>query len=245
MKSATTAIRLMAKVLSCTALLICLYLFGSISNAQAQYQMDTLRTPLIIGAPSAPAYTAPPEGQPPPIGDGFAPPPVTPGHRGLSPEPVPSEVSGIPLVPAGEDGKAMVNSYVAPYLTPPTEFDPTDPGIIDSPQDFSSPPVTVTQINPGGGISGSAPIQRWGGQTTRDFGRAGSGSTCRDFGQKLSQKSDLFRSPQTSQDGPRQSVSGGGRASSLPGAQSTTDLHGSRTLFKGPRLRPRFTLADH
>ena len=202
MKSATTAIRLMAKVLSCTALLICLYLFGSISNAQAQYQMDTLRTPLIIGAPSAPAYTAPPEGQPPPIGDGFAPPPVTPGHRGLSPEPVPSEVSGIPL-------------------------------------------VTVTQINPGGGISGSAPVQRWGGQTTRDFGRAGSGSTCRDFGQKLSQKSDLFRSPQTSQDGPRQSVSGGGRASSLPGAQSTTDLHGSRTLFKGPRLRPRFTLADH
>lgn len=217
----------------------------SISKANAQFQSDTLRTPLIIGAPSAPAYSAPFEGQAPPIGDGFSPPPVTPGHRGYAPELPASHVPNIPTVPAGEQGKAMVNGYVAPYLMPPTRYNPSDPGIIDSPPNFSSPPVAVGPINPGGGISGGAPIQRWGGQTTQDFGRRRGGSSCVDFGQKLSQKSDLFRRPQTSEDGPRQSAAGVGRASSLPGAQATQDLHGSRTMFKGPRQRPRFTLAEH
>lgn len=229
-----------------TQLLSFLFVFFvfSISKAEAQYQDSTLRTPLIVGAPSSQPYQAPMEGQAPPIGDGFAPPPVTPGHRGYSPEPVPSHVPGIPPVPAGEQGKAMVNGYVAPYLTPPTRFNPNDPGMIDSPQDFSSPPVSVTQINPGGGISGSAPIQRWGGQTTQDFGYGGrGGSTVADYGTKLQNKPDLFRTPQTSEDGPRQTVSGGGRAPSRANAQATQDLHGGRSNIPG-RQRPRFTIAD-
>ncbi|MBI1271038.1 hypothetical protein GC174_11460 [bacterium] len=223
----------------------------SAQAASAQYQTDTLRTPLIYGASSAPAYSTPYEGQAPPIGDGYAPPRVTPGHLGYSPELPASHVPGIPTVPAGEAGKAMVNGYVAPYLSPPTNYDPADPGSIDNPPNFYQPPVNQTNINPGGGISGSAPITRWGGQCTQDFGRGASGcSSTVDFGQKLSEKPDLYRTPQTSQDGPRQSTSGRGgsstnRASSLPGAQTTQDLNGNRTLFKGPNQRARLTIANY
>ena len=95
----------------------------------------------------SPAYQPPQEGQAPPIGDGSTPYGVTPGHRGYLPELPASQVQGIPQVPAGESGKSMINGYVAPYLSPPTQYDPADPGSIDSPPNFSGPPVTTTTIN--------------------------------------------------------------------------------------------------
>ena len=227
---------------------LCLALLVTAPDAKAQYQTSTLRSPLITGAPSSPAYQPPQEGQAPPIGDGSTPYGVTPGHRGYLPELPASQVQGIPQVPAGESGKSMINGYVAPYLSPPTQYDPADPGSIDSPPNFSGPPVTTTTINPGGGISGSAPITRWGGQRTQDFGRgARGGSATVDFGQKLTEKPDLYRSPQSSQDGPRQAISGAStnRAPSLPGAQTTQDLNGSRTLYKGSNSRAKFTIANY
>ncbi len=208
-------------------------------SASAEYganTVSTLRTPLIPTAPSSPPYASPMEGQPPPVGDGMSPAPVVGGHLGLSIPPVPSHVPGIPPVPAGPEGKAMVNGYVAPYLTPPPENPAPDPGICDPPPDFGPPPVSVTSINPGGGISGNAPTQRWGGQTTRDYGNGSSGSTCRDFGQKLSEKPDKKIMPQFSEDGPRQSTAGSGRSSNLPGAQATSVGHGNRINFKRARL---------
>ena len=205
--------------------------------AQFSDGIESLRTPLIPGAPNSNPYQCPMEGQAPPLGDGFAPPPVTCGQAGMEVLPPPTQVPSVPPVPGGPEGKAMVNSYAAPYLTPPPSHPAPDQGMIDSPQDFAPPPVTVTNINPGGGISGNAPTQRWGGQTTRDFGRGGSGSCVRDFGQKLTKKPDLKTTPQTCEDGPRQSAAGGGRASNLPGSQPTQDRYGNRTMFSTQRAR--------
>src|SRR5262249_13159682 len=145
------------------------------------------------------------------------------------------------------------NGYVAPYLTPPPSTEGPDPGMITNPQDFYAPPSAWVNINGGGGMpGGEAPQQRWGGQTSRDFGlnpafRGGSALT--DFGEKLREKPDLKMTPQSSEDGPRQSAGGnsggGGRASSLPGAQATEDLHGNRSFFKGENLRSRLTIAPY
>ncbi|MBX9666572.1 MAG: hypothetical protein K2X93_03090 [Candidatus Obscuribacterales bacterium] len=202
--------------------------------------------PNVESGPTSPPYTAPPEGQPPPIGDGDTPLGINPGHLGYPILPPPSHVP-MPLIPPGPEGKAAATAAAAGYLTPPTKFDATDPGIIDSPQDFGPPPVAVTNINPGGGISGDAPIERWGAQSSRDFGRGGGGSTITDFGEKLREKPDLAKMPQSSEDGPRnlnQPQKGQPRrGESLPGAQASTDLNGNRTMFS--KQRARLTIAPY
>jgi hypothetical protein len=196
-----------------------------------------------------PAYQAPQEGQAPPIGDGYSPMGTTPGQMGAPLLPPPSHVP-LPLIPPGQEGKAAATAAAAGYLTPPTKYDPTDPGSIDAPQDFYQAPVAVTNINPGGGIQGNAPIQRWGGQTTEDHGRLGfAGSSSTDFGEKLSQKPNLQKMPQFSQDGPRNKASQGqrgsnNRPSNLPGATTSTDLNGNRSSRKDGQ-RARLTIAPY
>ena len=87
---------------------LCLALLVTAPDAKAQYQTSTLRSPLITGAPSSPAYQPPQEGQAPPIGDGSTPYGVTPGHRGYLPELPASQVQGIPQVPAApQDPQAL------------------------------------------------------------------------------------------------------------------------------------------
>jgi hypothetical protein len=104
------------------------------------------------------------------------------------------------------------------YVPPPTSTPGTDPGMVHAPLDFYPPPVLVTNINPGGGISGGAPITRWGGQTTRDFGfYRYRGTQTDDFGQGM-----VYG--QASQDGPYQQ---------LPGAVPTQDLYGARGYARG------------
>lgn len=99
------------------------------------------------------------------------------------------------------------------YAPPPPSTPGYDPGMIYGPRDFYPPPVTVTNIMPGGGIAGSAPTSRWGGQTSRDFGRyKHSGTRKYEFGQGLN-------GGQTAQDGPWQT---------LPGAVPTQDRYGNR-----------------
>ncbi len=139
----------------------------------------TLRTPLIQGASQQqPGQSADP-GQPPAIGDGSSPAPVTPGMGG-SPTLLPynnyTPTSNIgqgsyaaPFSPEQLSGPGELGPNI--YVPPPNSTPGSDPGIIHAPLDFRPPPVSVVTINPGGGIQGSAPTERWGGQTTADFGR--------------------------------------------------------------------------
>ncbi len=180
----------------------------------------TLRTPLIYGAPNSEPFQSAPIGQPPAVGDGNSPAPVHPGMGGPS-----TLVPSIPLTPANS---ICYPSYQVPFdpstqapagtlgpslwAPPPSSTPGSDPGIIHSPLNFYAPPVAVVNVNPGGGISGSAPTQRWGGQTSQDFGRyKHHGTRTSDFGQ--------FVGGQTSQDGPWQTRAG---------AQATQDLYGRR-----------------
>jgi len=231
-------------------------LAGSSLPARAQYQggegTTTLRSPLIPGAPSALPNQAPMEGPAPPTGSGMYPAPVTPGQAG-GPLPPPSAVS---LPATSPTDKQQVNQQVAPYLTPPASTPGEDPGILpENPNNGFQPPAAVVDINPQGGISGQAPIRKWGGQTTRDLGRYRTfGSQTTDFGTRIDnlpsvQQHGIKRS--VSEDGPRpitpagQLGSGNNRQENLAGATCTTDLHGNRSLFKGANLRSRMTIAPY
>jgi hypothetical protein len=180
----------------------------------------TLRDPLLYGAPSTSAFQSAPEGQPPPVGDGSMPAPINPGMEGP-----PTLIPSIPITPAND---IMHPSYrvnfdpateappgvVGPstWVPPPPSTPGADPGIIRAPLDFYPPPARVVHINPGGGISGGASNQRWGGQTTADYGRYKHiGKRRFDFGE------EAYGS--TSEDGPDQL---------RPGASSTLDLYGRR-----------------
>jgi len=226
--------------------------------AAAQAQSETLRNPLIPGAMYSSPYTCPAEGCPPPIGSGNAPPPVTPGHYGA-----PEAMPWVRNIPATQIDQS--NSYVglpssrieaAPYtlgsqlqVPHPPSTPGSDYGQIPGPMNFYPPPAAVVNICPQGGMPGDqAPIQRWGGQTTRDLGLPRChGSQLTDFGEKLSQKPDLCAQPQFSQDGPRpqgQGSMGSGGVRASFGAQAATDLHGNRTLYKG-HTRSRLTIAPY
>lgn len=213
-------------------------------------ETETLRTPLIPGAAWSPAYQCPPEGQPPPVGDGPVPAPVTPGHLG-GPCPPPTAV---PLPPMGPMDKPAINAMLAPYLTPPPSTAGEDPGLLPGVNGYI-PPASVVQINPGGGIDGQAPTTRWGGQSTKDFGRPKNyGALTVDFGQDIDTlpavtSQGIVRS--VSEDGPRPAIVPGrmgattNKQANLAGAHTTVDLHGNRILFKGANNRSRMTIAPY
>lgn len=219
--------------------------FGVVAHAQS------LRTPLIPGAPSAAAGESAPQGDPPPMGSGSTPMGVTPGMMGMPNLPPPSDVPLPPMSPLDRGSGGGVNSMVAPYLTPPPSTPGADPGMLPASMNGASPAAVELNINAGGGYPGDhAPQTRSGRQTTRDFGLTRYGSTLTDFGEPLLQKPGLKASPQCSEDGPRtvqanQGMAGGQRSSNLPNAQTTQNLYGNRTLFKGSQLRARATIADH
>ncbi len=225
----------------------------------AQAQIDTLRNPVIPGANYSSPYTCPLEGCPPPIGAGNAPPPVTPGHYG-APESMPW-VRNIPATQIDQSnsyvGLPSSNTLAVPYtlgsqlqVPHPPSTPGGDLGPIPGPANFYAPPAALVNICPEGGMPGDqAPIQRWGGQTTRDLGlHRTHGAQTTDFGEKLSQKPDLQAMPQFSQDGPRPtgqgSMGGGSTRASVHGARAATDLYGQRTLFKG-QTRSRLTIAPY
>ncbi len=221
--------------------------FANAAQAQPSFY------PEVIG-PTEPALTPPPPGQPPPIGDGPVPAPVTPGMLG-NPDPPASQVY-IGEIPPGPQGKQEATSRLGGMLQPPTNFVAADPGTLPGPMDFKPPPAAVVNINPDGGMPGDqAPQNRWGAQTTRDFGRSpntvyGPGSQLCDFGELLPNKPNLKMMPQFSQDGPRncqyiQQRGSNNRSGNFPNAQETQDLNGNRTLFKGPNLRAQFTIAPY
>ncbi|MDX2107541.1 MAG: hypothetical protein SFY67_14165 [Candidatus Melainabacteria bacterium] len=223
------------------------------SGESAEF-MRTIRTPLIQGAPNGAPNQCPAQGQAPATGDGSRPAGVTYGQGYYNPEYPATHVNNVPLTMGGIEGKYMVNSAVQPYLRPPTQNNGCDPGMLDTPPDFYQAPATVTNICPQGGIQGQAPTNRWGGQTTRDYG---TGIRCKketsstnDFGQRLQDKPDLYATPQCAQDGPRTDYcatdnSSLRRGPNRPNAQTTTDRQGNRTFFKGPNYRSQSTLANY
>lgn len=233
MKSRRTTTRKASMALAAIAALV----LGAPVLAYGESDMiTTLRDPLIPNVPNGPAWSDAPLGDPPPVGSGSVPMPVTPGDYG-SPFAVPSVIPGMPLENGGD--KNPVNSAVAPYLTPPPSTEGQDPGSINGSSGGYGlqAPVSWTNINSAGGISGNAPTTRWGGQTTTDYGKPNNvrpySSSLRDFGQKLTDKPDLYRAPNYSQDGPKPR----GSAQVINGqyGQTTTDLYGQRVLFKDQR----------
>jgi len=168
---------------------------------------------------------APMPGMPEIPGAGPTPAPVTPGMMGnpsLLPSNLtqPANIGGSSYYLPFDPATTSIPGQLGPslYVPPPASTPGTDPGMIHAPLDFIPPPVLVTNINPGGGLSGAAPINRWGGQTTRDFGLYRYGGTQKyDFGQGM-----VYG--QASQDGPFQQ---------LPGAVPTQDLYGARGYARG------------
>ncbi len=187
-----------------------------------------LRTPLVNGASYGAPFVQAPAGRPPAIGDGACPAPVVAGHTGaptLLPQnpDYPTDHLGTPTFTLNHDpaNQSMPGQLGPSYSVPPPPSTPgCDPGMISGPMGGGcyntrtyTPPVTLTNINPGGGISASAPTQKWGGQTTTDWGRYKyRGTRSYDWGQQASYG-------QLSTDGPYQS---------LPGAMATQDLYGQR-----------------
>jgi hypothetical protein len=179
-----------------------------------------LRAPLVNNQPVSLPYI-PATGNPiltP--GDGAVAAPVTPGMGGgptlypsqlMAPANIGQSTFRLPYNPATLSRPGQLGPSLS--VPPPPSTPGADPGYMPGPQDYYAPPVTVTNINPGGGIYASAPTQRWGGQTTADFGRYKyRGTQTGDFGQGMYWG-------QTSQDGPYQQ---------LPGAMPTRDLYGMR-----------------
>ena len=156
--------------------------------------VSTLRTPLIQGHPSAPAFIPPAEGAPPAIGDGATPAGVTGGHSNLPVTLLPwvpvvpsnqidQGTSGIPLPvdpaitsPPGVLGPALTGLVPAPPSTPGA-----DPGSLTAPAGSFNASQELN-INPGGGIPGtggfytSIPTVRRGGQETHQYGYRGMNS---------------------------------------------------------------------
>jgi hypothetical protein len=230
------------------ALAAAIFMAGGFGVAHAQSPTTSLRNPLIQGAPNAPAGQAPQQGSPPPIGSGDTPTGVTPGMTG-TPLPPPSAVSLPPMSPLDRGPGGQVNSLVAPYLTPPPSTPGPDPGMLPN---NGYPSAIEVNINAGGGMPGDqAPQTRTGRQTTRDLGlKRTNGSTLTDFGQLLPDMPNLKVTPQYSQDGPRpvattQGEAGGTRSPNLAGAQTTQNLYGNRTLFRGANERARATIAPY
>jgi hypothetical protein len=214
-------------------------LFTGAAFAYGESDMiNTLRSPLIYGAPNSPAWVPAQEGAPPPCGDGFNPPAVTPGDYSTPFSP-PSDVF-VPLTMGGD--KDEVNAWAMPYLTPPPSTRGSDFGSINGSNGGYGlrAPVAEVNIQPQGGMVGNAPIRRWEGQRSYDFGKPNcvrpNSSIMNDFGQKLSEKPDLKMCPQFSQDGPRQRGEYRG--------QTTQDLHGNRTLFRDNQ-RSQLTIAPY
>jgi hypothetical protein len=195
------------------------------SAALAQYYDDgpgttTLRTPLIPGA-----YNAPVGGQPvtpdlPPPGCGPTPYPVTPGMSGdPGPEPwvtnIPSNTAPwnintaitLPLTPTDTTEPGQFNQYVGSSIPNEPSTPGTDPGMFYTKTGGNAPPAVLVPLNSDGSLPGDqAPQQKWGGQTTTDFGRNywnGQDSQLYDFGQKLSVNPNVAKQPQESQNGPR------------------------------------------
>lgn len=227
-----------------------LVLIGTVATRAAQAQLaTTLRDPLIQGAIETAPQGVAPTPLPPPPGDGPTPLPVTPGIGTPNYEPwvtnIPADTYGIsssavslPANPSTTAAPGQLAQQVGGSIPPPPSISSTSLPMVTPDNAGYNPPASIVPINPQGGLGAdTAPTQKWGGQTTRYFiTPVFQGSTVTDFGQPLTQKPDLAKTPAESQDGPRPMVPLTSsltvrRLPQLPGAQQTTDT-GFRVQFK-------------
>jgi hypothetical protein len=190
----------------------------------------TYLDPLISGAQSTAANTAPAAGASPPAGSGSTPIGVPSGQTGAAQLPIwiPNAQTGgakcppwIPNFPANdidlqdselnlpysnsqstEPGK--LGGMLAPYIPHAPSTPGSDPGILQTVGNYPTD-AYIAPVGPNGGLpDGYAPTTRRGGQHTQDFGLTRtSGSLLTDFGQPLLQVPNLAQVPNCSQDGPR------------------------------------------
>jgi hypothetical protein len=241
------------------------------SGASAQ-EATTLHNPLINGAQSTQAGTAPTQGAIPPIGSGSTPTGVPAGMTGNG-----TLLPWVPNVPFNNidlqntqltlpyDNTALtapgaLGPLLAPSIPAPPSTPGTDPGILQTVGGYATDAVLVP-VNAAGGLpNGSAPTTRRGGQHTGDFGLTRtSGSVTTDFGQPLLQVPNLAQTPSTQQDGPRTITYDTNlepttteyftnpAAQASPGATDQTNglLYGNRILFKGSGVYAQATQANY
>lgn len=149
--------------------------------------VNTLRTPLLDGAPSAPPFVPPAEGQPPAVGDGPTPMGVTPGQAGMPVTLLPwvpaipanqidNGNSGIPLPinPAVISPPGVLGPSLTPFIPPPPSTPGPDPGSMQAPPGFINPAEQLN-VMPMGGLPGtggfytSIPTVRRGGQESHQY----------------------------------------------------------------------------
>jgi hypothetical protein len=202
-------------------------MIGCASPALAQTYIDpgtasqpttTLRDPLVTGAYNTAVQGTPMTPMLPPPGSAGDPTQVTPGmtdDAGYEPwvQYIPANTSGItdsyvslPLTPATATAPGDFNTQVGSSIPPEPSTPGNDPGILAPNNSGYTPPaqqITITSTTP---PTDTAPTQKWGGATTKDYGtnlQISSSSRVYDFGQKLSQNPNVAQQPQDSQDGPR------------------------------------------
>jgi hypothetical protein len=156
--------------------------------------VETVRTPLIDGAPSSAPFVPAPEGQPPAIGDGSTPVGVNPGVLGspvtllpwvptIPANQINNSTSGIPLPinPAVQSPPGVLGPALTPFIPAPPSTPGPDPGSMQAPMGFWNPAQEIN-INPMGGLPGtggyytSVPTQRRGGQETHQYSYRGRNS---------------------------------------------------------------------
>jgi hypothetical protein len=165
---------------------------------------------------------------------------------------IPSNTAGVtdsnvqlPLQPSDTTAPGMFRQDVYASIPPSPSTPGTDPGLLPPTLAGYQPPAANVQLAPDGSMPGDdAPKQKWGGQTSKDYGRnilKAQDSRLYDFGLKLSKNPAVAKQPQYSQDGPRpfqipQDYTTPSRQPQLTNsygpAQETTDV-GYRTLFDG------------
>jgi len=148
--------------------------------------VDTLRDPLIQGAPTSPAFIPPVGSQPPPRGSGSIPLGVTPGMSGP-----PTLIPSVPAIPANSVDQAnsgLALPFTPGMVAPPGVLGPALSGLVPGPEStlgtdpgsLTAPPGYINaanqvNINPDGGIPGTGGYNgtinhvRRGGQETRQY----------------------------------------------------------------------------
>lgn len=155
--------------------------------------VETIRTPLLDGAPSAAPFQPAPEGQPPAIGDGPTPAPVHPGQAGMPVTLLPwvpsipanqidrGSMVPLPITPAVQAPPGVLGPALTPFIPPPPSTPGPDPGSMQAPPGFINPADEINII-PTGGIPGtggfytSIPTVRRGGQESHQYSYRGRNS---------------------------------------------------------------------
>lgn len=237
--------RLLTAILAQSAITICgCAALAAPAKKQSVDEITVAGTPIIFNINDAinriPAISP----ELPPSGSGFNPPIEIPGSTG----PIPASPSQIPNVPlASPLDMSEVNAYLAPYLVPPPSATGDPPPILKQ-QPGCSPVAVEIQVPINGGPlpNYNPPISRTGRQTTADYGTQqqglqapGNSAMTTDFGQSLYTNPNNAKTPQISQDAPRQGNHPGlyncqqNEQPNLPNAFFIHVNTGTHTLFRG------------